>query len=116
MIILLAVISIVLSITGSLSMLSASYTIGLTYILLLVLPFVPLGDLSEYISILPVKTHSFTILAIITAIFLLAEVILICKNKHKLTYPTLKQSQRGIWLREYNLKKIEIIPFFTFIP
>src|SRR5690625_5739232 len=67
MIILLAVISIVLSITGSLSMLSASYTIGLTYILLLVLPFVPLGDLSEYISILPVKTHSFTILSIITS-------------------------------------------------
>jgi len=116
MIILLAVISIVLSITGSLSMLSASYTIGLTYILLLVLPFVPLGDLSEYISILPVKTHSFTILAIITAIFLLAEVILISKNKHKPTYPTLKQSQRGIWIGEHNLKKLAFIPFFTFIP
>src|SRR5690625_2812595 len=53
MIILLAFISIILSITGSLSMLSASYTIGLTYIFILLIPFIPygyIGGLERYIS------------------------------------------------------------------
>src|SRR5690625_7925032 len=55
MIILLAVISIVLSISGSFSMLSAGCSIGLTYIFFLVLRFFLLGVLSEFILFLPVN-------------------------------------------------------------
>lgn len=119
MVILLAFFSIILSITGSLSMLSASYTIGLTYILILILSFIPHGYISgleNYISLPSINIHYLTSLAILTAIFLLVEVILISKNKNEPTYPTIKKSPRGIWIGEHYLKKLAFIPFFTFIP
>jgi len=109
-ILVLSIVMIILSLTFKFTMLSASYTIGITYLLFLFLPMVFGG---EAISIPPV---SFAALSLLLGIFLMAESILLRKTKRNRSFPQLAMSSRGGSIGLHQLKKIAFIPFFTLVP
>src|SRR5690625_4028471 len=49
MIVLIIIVTIILSVTGRTSFLSASYTLGITFVFMLLLPYVNLGTLEAYV-------------------------------------------------------------------
>ncbi|MFD0955511.1 PDZ domain-containing protein [Virgibacillus alimentarius] len=113
-IMLLSIVIIVLSFTFNLSVLSASYTIGITYLLLLFLPF--LLTKQTFLKADLFLDTNFTGLTILLGIFLLAEAVLLSRIKRNETFPDLLLGNRGIWIGQHHLKKISIIPFFTLVP
>lgn len=111
----LCIVTILLSITGSLSMLSASYTIGITFLIVLILPYVQL----DFLQGLVIEQHMSIVylisLAILTGLFLLIESLLVSSKKYQ-TFPTIALSDRGKWVGQHHLKRLAFIPFFAFIP
>lgn len=110
----LSIITILLSIHGKLTWLSASYTVGLTYIVVL---FAPL--LLPYQNVIP--THYFdhinlTSIALLVPLFLLAESILLRTMHGNESFVSIGKSARGARIGEHSLRKLSIIPFFVLIP
>lgn len=114
LLLLLAVVTILLSITGKLTLLSASYTIGITYILLLVLP----GLLEEQATLNAAlfSNTNLTALVILLGIFLVIEGIMLTSTSRDDTYPGLAPGNRGGWVGVHHVKKLAVIPFFVLIP
>lgn len=113
-ILILSIVIIFLSITFSLSMLSASYTIGITYMIVL-LTFIIFGSRTSPKS--DVLTNvNFTGLVILLGIFLIVEAFLVGRVKRNDTFPELSQSERGSWIGKQHIKKLSFIPFFVLIP
>src|SRR5690625_420548 len=110
-ILILSIIVIILSISFRLSLLSASYTIVITFLLILLssllLRFQKVIDIDLYSMI------DFTSLVILLGIFLIAEAILLRTVSREETFPDLSLSDRGIWIGQHRLKKLTIIPFFV---
>src|SRR5690625_4055122 len=92
-ILVLIVVMMVLSITGRTNLLSASYTIGFTFILLILLPFVQLEQLSDFVSFQNITAVHLICLAILTGLLLLVEAMLIGSAKHRQTFPHMEISQ-----------------------
>ncbi|RLL46643.1 PDZ domain-containing protein [Oceanobacillus piezotolerans] len=111
---LLAIITIILSIFLHFHTLSVAYTIGVTYLVLLFLPF-----LMENQTVLNPDLFSetnFTALSILLGIFLFVEAFLTFTVKRNETFPSLTLSNRGIWIGKHQVKRMAIIPFFTLLP
>ncbi|UJL45325.1 PDZ domain-containing protein [Virgibacillus sp. NKC19-16] len=113
-ILLLSIVLIVLSLTLRFTMLSASYTIGVTYLLLLFLPFIL--ENQTYIDTNLFSSANFTGLSILLGLFLIVEAILLGRIKRNETYPELVKGSRGGWIGQHHVKKLSIIPFFTLVP
>lgn len=111
---LLSIVTILLSITASTMLLSASYTIGITFILLLILPYVTV--IRDYINFNNISIVHFISLAILMGIFLLAEAIIVKNKTDKQTFPMKIISERGVEIGKHELKGLSFIPFFAFIP
>lgn len=112
MILFLSIFFIVLSFTFGYKMLSASYTIGFTFILIKILVTVnPEQEPYQVISAL-----TFTGLALIVGILLLAEARMYQSIKNESSFPKLVVSKRNVYLGEHHLKKISFIPFFVYLP
>src|SRR5699024_3383824 len=109
-IIILIIVAIILSITMRFTMLSVSYTIGLTYLLLLFLPY--LWDEQTYFNHNLFSNVNYVGIAILLGLFLLVEAILISKSKRNETYPSLVKGKRGNWIGEHHIKKLSLIPVF----
>src|SRR5690625_6260856 len=58
----------------------------------------------------------FTQLTILLGIFLIIEAIFIKKIKDNQIPPSLKLSNRGVWIGALNMKKASLIPIFIFVP
>ncbi|MFD2045007.1 PDZ domain-containing protein [Ornithinibacillus salinisoli] len=113
-IILLSVVAILLSLSLRFSLLSASYTFGIGYILLLLLPI--FLENQSYFSQDLFSNTNFTALTILLGFFLLVEAQLLRKTERNETFPNLVLGQRGGWIGQHFIKKLAIIPFFTLIP
>ncbi|MFD1038866.1 PDZ domain-containing protein [Virgibacillus byunsanensis] len=113
-ILLLSVVMIVLSLTFRFTMLSSSHTIGITYILLIFMPFL-LSQQSFMESDMFSHTN-FVGLSILIGLFLMVEAILIKTVKRNDFLPSLEVGSRGDWIGRQQLKKLSIIPFFTLVP
>lgn len=113
-IMLLSIVVIFLSLTLRFTMLSASYTIGLTYVLLLFLPY--LLKKQSYVETDLFSQTPFTSLTVLLGIFLLVEAALMSRTKRNETFPDLTMGDRGIWTGQHLAKKVSIIPFFTLVP
>ena len=111
---LLCIIVILLSLTFKFTMLSASYTIGITYLVLLFLPFL----LENQASVAPdLFSHiNFTGLSILLGLFLMIEAILMRTIKRNDSFPSLTMGSRGLSVGQHRIKKLSIIPFFTLVP
>ncbi|WP_164668104.1 PDZ domain-containing protein [Virgibacillus doumboii] len=113
-ILLLCLVTIVLSLTLRFTLLSASYTVGITYLILLFMPY-----LLEYQNVIDTELFgktNFTGLSLLLAIFLLVESILLKRSSRNSTFPDLELGRRGIWIGSHHIKKLALIPFFVVIP
>lgn len=110
-IIVLSIVTIILSLSLRFSLLSPSYTIGITIVLLMLFPL--LGD---YLSFIPEIENNYSVLAILLGLFLFIEAHFINRIKQNETYPELILGGRGSWIGRHRIKRIAIIPFFTLIP
>lgn len=115
-ILLIIVVTVLVSITGSTTFLSASYTIGMTFILLLILPFLQLSAIESFIGFNNISLIHFISLAILAGVFLLIEAILVSRKTNRQTFPHLTLSHRGIWIGQHHIKGLAFIPFFVLMP
>ncbi|TRM13133.1 PDZ domain-containing protein [Lentibacillus cibarius] len=113
-ILMLAIVTIVLSFSFRFTLLSPVYTIGISYLLLLLLPFVLDGQTFADISFS--SSVNFVGLALLLALLLMAETVLLIQNSRSRTFPELKPGRRGLWIGVHHLKKVGFIPFFVLIP
>ncbi len=113
LIFILAISTILVSLTFNTNYLSAVYTIGLTYVIMLFLPIFE-GKFNLPI-ILPTSTQ-FTQLSILLGLFLMVEATLIRRLKINQISPDLKLSNRGVWVGGLDVNKATMIPLFIFIP
>lgn len=110
----LSFVMILLSLNLRFTLLSASYTIGLTYIVLLLLP-----TLLENQDVIPTAyfaENNFVGLTFLLGIMLVAEAIYVRRVKRNETFPRLVKSERGIWVGEHHLRKMSMIPLFFLVP
>lgn len=113
-ILLLSIVMIILSLTFKLTLLSASYTIGITYILLLLSPL--LLKYQTYLNIDIFSEVNFTGIIILMGIFLIVEGIMLRRIKREETLPMLTLGNRGFWIGQHHLKKLSVIPFLVLVP
>lgn len=112
MIFILSIVTIVLSLTLRFSLLSPSYTLGITLIVLMLLPIA--GD---YLDFLPqLSEFNFSVIAIMLALFLFVEAHFLSRIKVHDTFPSLIKGARGSWIGLHYIKKLAVIPFFTLVP
>lgn len=114
--IVLAIVSILLSINGSFQSLSAAYTLGFTFIIFMLLPLLPNDLLEPYFSTDRLMNIQYVTIAVLLSLFLYVESLLILLAKNKQIYPALSLSDRGVWIGEHQLKRMALIPFLVFIP
>lgn len=108
-IIILMIITLLLSITYRFSTLSASYTLGLTYLVLFFLP-----ESSKMIQ--KITPMTMTSLSLMIGMLLVFESIMFLRMKTNDFYPTLVHSRRGLWYGLQHLKRLAIIPIITLVP
>lgn len=111
---LLMVVVFLFSLALRFSILSASYTIGVTYILLMFMPYI----ISQQTLINHnLFSHSNLVgLAILLGLLLLVEALLILRTRSDDTLPSLVLSKRGGWIGQHHIKKLSLIPIFLLIP
>lgn len=113
MLTLLVLVTIVVSLIGGATFLSASYTFGITFILLLFLPNIEVG--SYYFHFGDTTVLHLLNLVLFMVIILFAETILISTKKGA-TFPELAFGARGLWIGQHRMKRLAFIPFMTLIP
>lgn len=105
----LSVIIVLLSFRTNHIFLSASYTLGLSF---LILWFIPKGYLDQALY----PEQSFISLAVMIGIYLIGEAVLYFLFKDKEAFPRLAYSERGRWYGKLQVNKLSIIPFMVFLP
>lgn len=116
-IIVLSIVTILLSITGSFQFLSPAYTLGFTFFICLLLPILPLQLVTKFVNVGEVlSTKQFTIITLLIGFLMIVESMLIYQAKMNHVYPAVTLGERGIWLGEQQLKRLAVIPFLMFIP
>lgn len=113
MIVILTIVTIILSLTFNLTLLSASYTLGVTFIVMLFLPYIINDYFQQISSFTPVY---YTSVVILIGLFLLVEAIFIGRLKRNELFPRLMLSRRGLWVGEHRIKRLLLIPFFILVP
>lgn len=116
MIIILAIVTIMLSITGSFHLLSPAYTLGITFFALLLFPLLPWESITFMAPIEMLTKFQFVTFALLIGMLLLVEALLVLRANAKHIYPTLSLGDRGVWLGEQQLKRLAMIPVVLFIP
>ncbi|MBM7573524.1 PDZ domain-containing protein [Aquibacillus albus] len=113
--VLLSLVTIIFTLTKRFSWLSSAYTMGFTFLLLLILPDLLEGRLPSYWTdgLRNVDPVSFTI---ILGLLIIIEAILMIRINKKETFPELVKGNRGKWIGQHRLKKIAVVPFFALIP
>lgn len=110
----LSAIMILLSLNLRFTLLSASYTIGLTYILLLFLP-----TALEYQNVIEPEFFAgtnFTALTCLLGFVLIIEAVLMRRVKRNQSFPKLVMSDRGIWIGQHRLEKMSVLPLLLIVP
>lgn len=112
--IVLSLVTILVSLHGKLTWLSASYTVGLTYVIMVFAPLV-LSDQSV-ISVDRFTDVNLTAISLLLALFVFAESILLYTMNKKETFAMATVSARGSRIGQHYLRKMAIFPFFVLIP
>lgn len=116
MLMVLAIVTILLSITGSFHLLSPAYTLGITFLAFLLLPLLPWESITFMAPIEMLTKFQFVTFALLIGLLMVVEAMLVLRANPKHIYPTLTLGDRGAWLGEQQLKRLAIIPFVLFIP
>ncbi|WP_371069416.1 PDZ domain-containing protein [Sediminibacillus sp. JSM 1682029] len=114
-IMLLSAMMVLLSISGRFTLLSAAYTFGFSYLILLIAPPM-IAEYTDFPLTTDLQSLNFTGLVLLLAAFLLMEALLLLRSTSRETYPELVKGNRGKWVGRHRLKKLTVIPFFTLVP
>ncbi|MGM0923163.1 MAG: cell division protein [Bacillota bacterium] len=110
-IILLAAVTVILSLTFQLRFLSPAYTMGLTIFLVFLLMQ------ADAVSFLPdLNETSFPLLAILMGLLMIAEGVLAYRTAHIKTSPFLLKSSRGLPIGNHVANRTWLLPLFLLIP
>lgn len=110
----LSIVTIILSIHGKLTWLSASYTVGLTYIIMLLAPLI-----LQYQNVISAELFehvNFTAIALFVPLFMIAESVLLRIMHGNESSVSVGKSSRGARIGQHHLRKLAIIPFFVLVP
>ncbi|WP_407270707.1 PDZ domain-containing protein [Radiobacillus sp. PE A8.2] len=114
LLLLLFIALLLLSLTRKFTMLSPAYSIGISVIILLLLPL--MSNFLPSSWLVPFDQVNVSGYAIILGILLITEALLLLRVKRNDTFPELMKSGRGRWVAQHRIKRIALIPFFTVIP
>lgn len=109
MIIFLMIFTFLLSIMYRYATLSASYALGLTYLLLFFLP--KHSKMIEQITPL-----TMTSLPLLIGVLLCFEAWMFLQMKQNDFYQTIVRSRRGLWYGLHHLRRLAIVPVITLVP
>lgn len=98
----------ILSFVFGFSLLSASFSLGLTFIIFKILAYLN-GQLFQS-GLITEKT--FSGLALLIGIFLFAEALAYRNITNEQTFPDIQPSQRGSWYGKHHIQKLSFVPFF----
>src|SRR5690625_422158 len=115
-VVLLAFVTFLLSFFRPPMLLSAAYTIGITFILLFITSFVQFSFRDPFHLLQTTRTEQFISLAIFTGLLLMVEALLIGQRGNDRSFPSLVQSKRGIWIGQHEMRRLMLVPFFVFVP
>jgi len=110
----ISIMMIILSLSLRFTMLSPSYTIGFSFILLLFMP--NLLDNQQIIDQRLFADINFTGLVFLLGMLLIAEAFLMRRTRRNETFPRLTKSERGVWVGEHHMSKMTVIPLFMLVP
>ncbi|UFT98524.1 PDZ domain-containing protein [Radiobacillus kanasensis] len=112
---LIAAVTIALSLFLRFSLLSAAYTLGFSYLIILAIQYVygPETNIDILEELQHIDAASFTI---IIGFFLIVEAFLLLRIDQRETFPEVVKGNRGKWIGQHRLKKAVIIPFFALLP
>lgn len=114
--VLISFVSIIFSIALRFTLLSPSYTLGFTFILLLLIPLVK--DRQTFVKVDDelFTSINFSGISILLGIFLIVEALMIRGVRQNETFPELFKGKRGKWIGQHHVKKASLIPFFALVP
>lgn len=114
MLFLLIIVIILFSLHMKYSLLSASYTIGLSYMLILLSPFI-LQFQTVFDKNLLTNSPLMSI-GILLGVMLMFEAFLLVSVDRNESFPELIKSDRGQWIGSHRLKKLSLVPLFLLVP
>lgn len=114
-IVILTIVVIIISLTGRTNFLSASYTLGLTFIIVTLLPYIDVSFIDGYLDFERVTIVQLLSLGFIMVMMMFLEAMLV-SNKKGESFPEMTLSARGKWIGQHRLKRITFIPFFILLP
>ncbi|KHE67154.1 hypothetical protein LD39_19010 [Halobacillus sp. BBL2006] len=112
---LLSAVLLLVSVPMKLNWYSAAYTLGITYLVLLVLPYLPENTLFES-WITTLEDTPLTSIAIILTVMLFVESILLLRTSPDQTFPERVKGSRGMWVGQHRSRKMAIVPFIALFP
>lgn len=112
--IVISIVTILLSIHGKITWLSASYTVGLTYVIVLLAPL--LLPYQNMISPDVFTDVNFTAIALMVALFIIVESFLLRIPPTNQSFVSVTKSSRGGSIGQHHLRKLIVLPFFLPVP
>lgn len=108
----LSIIIFIISFAFGFKLLSAVYTLSLTFILFKILEMYG----NRLFELGFITNHTFSSIALLIALFLFVEAALYNVITNENAFPEIQKSKRGSLLGLHHLQKATIVPFFVFIP
>lgn len=108
----LSIIIFIISFAFGFKLLSAAYTLGLTFILFKILEMYG----NRLFELGFITNHTFSSIALLVALFLFVEAALYNVITNENAFPEIQKSKRGSLFGLHHLQKATIVPFFVFIP
>lgn len=115
-IVFIAILTVLLGLTTKIRLLSPAYTVGFAFFALLIVKWqeLPVPFLTN--SLDKLEGFIFPSVAVLTALLLIGEGILIMKNGRKGSSPQIIRSKRGLPVGIHEIKRLWMIPVFLIIP
>ncbi|WP_244877741.1 PDZ domain-containing protein [Halobacillus kuroshimensis] len=110
-----AAILLLVSLTGRLSWYSPAYTLGVTGLVLLLMPFLP-ESWKSHPWMETLFDTSLPMVALLLSLLLVREGLLLLKTSPSHTYPERTKGRRGLWIGQHRGKRMTVVPFFSLIP
>ncbi|WP_245832984.1 PDZ domain-containing protein [Oceanobacillus timonensis] len=110
----LALSFVILSISTRFTLLSPSYTLGLTFLLLFFAPYIL--DIQNVLDYSLLYGRSLPALAVLAGLLLFVESLLIKRIEKQDVFPSIQLSDRGAWVGAQQLKRLTVVPLLMLVP
>lgn len=111
----LSSVMVLLTLSGKFFFLSAAFTFGLTFLVVLFLPLILAGNFPPIWISAVADTDYFGFL-VVMGMLLVIEAFLLLQLKPDQSFPELIKGKRGKWIGRHRIKRLAFIPFITLIP